>query len=156
VPPLALTGGATSDAVTLFVDRAQAVRPNFGLSDLDTATAITEICETLDGLPLGIELAAARMAAMSAAEVRDRLADRFRLRRRSDRSEASPDTSWPAPPAVPSDSQIRWDHDSRGPERAQRRHLMVGWSKSRSATCRSAGETSRNRPVDNDMAANAS
>ena len=38
-----------------------------------------EICETLDGLPLGIELAAARMAAMSAVEVRDRLGDRFRL-----------------------------------------------------------------------------
>ena len=38
-----------------------------------------EICETLDGLPLGIELAAARMAAMSATEVRDRLGDRFRL-----------------------------------------------------------------------------
>lgn len=40
---------------------------------------MTEICTTLDGLPLGIELAAARMAAMSAIEVRDRLADRFRL-----------------------------------------------------------------------------
>ena len=40
---------------------------------------MTEICETVDGLPLGIELAAARMAAMSAVEVRDRLADRFRL-----------------------------------------------------------------------------
>ena len=36
--------------------------------------AVIEICETLDGLPLGIELAAARMAAMSAVEVRDRLA----------------------------------------------------------------------------------
>ena len=79
VPPLALTGGVTSDAVTLFVDRARAVRPDFGLADPDTATAVTEICETLDGLPLGIELAAARMAAMSAVEVRDRLADRFRL-----------------------------------------------------------------------------
>ena len=44
-----------------------------------TAAAVTEICETVDGLPLGIELAAARMAAMSAVEVRDRLADRFRL-----------------------------------------------------------------------------
>jgi len=83
VPPLALTGGVTSDAVTLFVDRARAVRPDFGLSDPDTAIAVTEICETLDGLPLGIELAAARMAAMSGVEVRDRLADRFRLLRGS-------------------------------------------------------------------------
>ncbi|MBF6557972.1 MAG: adenylate/guanylate cyclase domain-containing protein [Acidimicrobiales bacterium] len=79
VAPLALEGGAASDAVTLFVDRARAVRPDFGLSDPDIATAVTEICETLDGLPLGIELAAARMAAMSAVEVRDRLAERFRL-----------------------------------------------------------------------------
>ena len=77
--PLALDGGVTSDAVTLFVDRARAVRPDFGLQEPETATAVTEICETLDGLPLGIELAAARMAAMSAVEVRDRLADRFRL-----------------------------------------------------------------------------
>ena len=79
VPPLASTEGVTSDAVTLFVDRARAARPDFGLREPDTATAVTEICETLDGLPLGIELAAARMAAMSAVEVRDRLADRFRL-----------------------------------------------------------------------------
>ncbi len=79
VAPLALEGGVTSDAVTLFVDRARAVRPNFGLSEPATATAVIEICETLDGLPLGIELAAARMATMSAVEVRDRLAERFRL-----------------------------------------------------------------------------
>jgi predicted ATPase/class 3 adenylate cyclase/DNA-binding CsgD family transcriptional regulator len=83
VPPLALEGGETSDAVTLFVDRARAVRPDFGLGERDTAGAVTEICQTLDGLPLGIELAAARMAAMSAIEVRDRLADRFRLLRGS-------------------------------------------------------------------------
>jgi predicted ATPase/class 3 adenylate cyclase/DNA-binding CsgD family transcriptional regulator len=79
VAPLALDGGATSDAVTLFVDRARTVRSNFALSSPETAAAVTEICATLDGLPLGIELAAARMAAMSAVEVRDRLADRFRL-----------------------------------------------------------------------------
>ncbi len=53
--------------------------PTSGISDAQTADAVTEICETVDGLPLGIELAAARMAAMSAVEVRDRLADRFRL-----------------------------------------------------------------------------
>jgi len=78
VAPLAL-GDVTCDAVTLFVDRARAVRPDFGLSEPETAAAVMEICETLDGLPLGIELAAARMAAMSAVEVRDRLAHRFRL-----------------------------------------------------------------------------
>src|SRR5207248_5292855 len=72
-------GGTASDAVTLFVDRARVVRHEFGFGDPDTAAAVTEICTTLDGLPLGIELAAARMAAMSAIEVRDRLADRFRL-----------------------------------------------------------------------------
>ncbi len=53
--------------------------PTSASREPDTAAAVTEICETLDGLPLGIELAAARMAAMSAVEVRDRLADRFRL-----------------------------------------------------------------------------
>ncbi len=79
VAPLALDGGVNSDAVTLFVDRARTVRPDFGFADPETATAVIEICRTLDGLPLGIELAAARMAAMSAVEVRDRLADRFRL-----------------------------------------------------------------------------
>ncbi len=79
VEPLALAGGVTSDAVTLFVERAGTVRPGFGIFDEQTAAAVVEICETLDGLPLGIELAAARMAAMSAAEVRDRLTDRFRL-----------------------------------------------------------------------------
>jgi predicted ATPase/class 3 adenylate cyclase/DNA-binding CsgD family transcriptional regulator len=79
VSPLEVQGGASSDAVTLFVDRARAVRPDFGLQDPTAASAVIEICDVLDGLPLGIELAAARMAAMSAAEVRDRLADRFRL-----------------------------------------------------------------------------
>ncbi len=83
VAPLAVDGGESSDAVTLFVDRARAVRHDFGLRESDTATAVTEICAALDGLPLGIELAAARMAAMSATEVRDRLSDRFRLLHRS-------------------------------------------------------------------------
>ena len=79
VSPLTVDGGVTSEAVTLFVERAGAVRPGFGIFDEQTADAVVEICETLDGLPLGIELAAARMAAMSAVEVRDRLGDRFRL-----------------------------------------------------------------------------
>jgi predicted ATPase/DNA-binding CsgD family transcriptional regulator len=79
VPPLALDGGVASDAVQLFVQRARVARSTFGLEDPQTAGAVTEICQTLDGLPLGIELAAARMVAMSATEVRDRLDARFRL-----------------------------------------------------------------------------
>ena len=78
VSPLA-ADGVTSDAVTLFVERAGVVRPGFGIFDEQTADAVIRICATLDGLPLGIELAAARMAAMSAIEVSDRLGDRFRL-----------------------------------------------------------------------------
>src|SRR3954453_8265950 len=81
VSPMALQGGAGSDAVRLFVDRARAVRPDFGLRAPEATAAVIEICEVLDGLPLGIELAAARMASMSAGEVRDRLAERFRLLR---------------------------------------------------------------------------
>ncbi len=79
VSPLATEGGVTSDAVTLFLQRARSARHDFELQDPQTAAAVTEICEAVDGLPLGIELAAARMSAMSAIEVRDRLADRFRL-----------------------------------------------------------------------------
>jgi predicted ATPase/class 3 adenylate cyclase/DNA-binding CsgD family transcriptional regulator len=82
VTPLATEGGVTSDAVALFVERARSARHDFELQDPRIAAAVTEICKTVDGLPLGIELAAARMAAMSAIEVRDRLADRFRLLQR--------------------------------------------------------------------------
>ncbi|MGH2885022.1 MAG: ATP-binding protein, partial [Solirubrobacteraceae bacterium] len=66
----------------MFVERARSARHDFGLQEPQTAAAVTEICAAVDGLPLGIELAAARMAAMSALEVRDRLADRFRLLQR--------------------------------------------------------------------------
>jgi predicted ATPase/DNA-binding CsgD family transcriptional regulator len=79
VPALEV-GGPASAAVTLFVERARGVRPNFSLDDHpEAANAVEEICRVLDGLPLGIELAAARMAGMSVADVRDRLDERFRL-----------------------------------------------------------------------------
>lgn len=100
VSPLALAGGVASDAATLFVERAGAVRPGFGLHETETAVAVIQICATLDGLPLGIELAAARMAAMSAVEVRDRLGDRFRLLKGSE----------------------------QGPSRQHTLRLAVGWS----------------------------
>jgi predicted ATPase len=77
VPSLAFSNGAGSPAVQLFVDRARAVVPEFELdSDVD---AVAEICRRLDGIPLAIELAAARSRAMSPSQIRDRLAERFRL-----------------------------------------------------------------------------
>jgi predicted ATPase len=77
VPSLDLTTGAESAAVRLFVQRAQAVAP--ALSVAEEGDAIGDICRRLDGIPLAIELAASRMQSMTAAEVRDRLDDRFRL-----------------------------------------------------------------------------
>ena len=87
VPPLTVDD-RTSPAVALFVERAKSVRPNFSLDDHPaTAAAVLEICQRLDGLPLAIELAAARMAGMSVADLRDRLDVRFRL---LEGSEAAP------------------------------------------------------------------
>ena len=77
VPSLGFRDGAQSPAVALFVDRARAVAPDFDAAS-DTA-AITEICRRLDGIPLAIELAAARVRAMSPTQIRDRLDERFRL-----------------------------------------------------------------------------
>jgi predicted ATPase len=79
VPSLAYRDGVTSAAVALFVERAQAVNPAFGLDDDPDEAAVIEICRRLDGIALAIELAAARTVAMSAQDVRDRLGDRFRL-----------------------------------------------------------------------------
>ena len=61
------------------MERARAVNPAFALDDEAEADAVTDICAQLDGIALAIELAAARMVSMTATEVRDRLADRFRL-----------------------------------------------------------------------------
>ncbi|HWY01191.1 MAG TPA: adenylate/guanylate cyclase domain-containing protein, partial [Mycobacterium sp.] len=79
VPSLDVGAGVDSAAVSLFVERAQAVSPGFSLINTDESAAMVEICRRLDGIPLAIELAASRMASMTAGEVRDRLDDRFRL-----------------------------------------------------------------------------
>ena len=65
-------------AVELFVARVQAVRPRFLLSD-ENVGAVVEICRRLDGLPLAIELAAARAPLLGVEGVRERLGERFRL-----------------------------------------------------------------------------
>ena len=79
VPSLDVGAGVDSAAVTLFVERAHSVASRFSVATPDEAAAVVEICRRLDGIPLAIELAASRMASMTASEVRDRLDQRFRL-----------------------------------------------------------------------------
>ena len=75
--PLGVDGG-TSDATRLFCERAAAVLGSFQPSDADVAV-IDEICRRLDGLPLAIELATARLSTMSVSELRTHLDDRFEV-----------------------------------------------------------------------------
>ncbi|HEX9174531.1 MAG TPA: adenylate/guanylate cyclase domain-containing protein, partial [Mycobacterium sp.] len=79
VPSLDLGAGIDSAAVDLFVERARSAASGFSMATTDEASAVVEICRRLDGIPLAIELAASRMASMTASEVRDRLDQRFRL-----------------------------------------------------------------------------
>ncbi|HKQ18105.1 MAG TPA: protein kinase [Candidatus Eisenbacteria bacterium] len=86
VPPLSLPdarladpeAAGASEAVWLFVERARLVRPGFAL-DVQSTPIVVEICRRLDGIPLALELAAARMKILSATDIRTRLEDRFRL-----------------------------------------------------------------------------
>jgi predicted ATPase len=69
---------ARTEAVRLFSERAAAVQPAFEITG-ENVEAVVEICRRLDGIPLALELAAARVSAMSPQEIADRLGDRFRL-----------------------------------------------------------------------------
>ena len=111
VPPLtvpeindapAVADLAGFEGVQLFVDRAAMVRGGFAL-DNSNARAVALICGRLDGLPLAIELAAARMRSMTPAEIEQRLGDRFKLLARGPRT------------AVPRHQTLRatidWSHE---------------------------------------------
>jgi predicted ATPase/DNA-binding winged helix-turn-helix (wHTH) protein len=107
----------THSAVALLVERAQAVDPRFEI-DEDNAVAVADICRQLDGLPLAIELAAARVHAMGPFALRKKLAARFKILTRGARN-ASPkhQTLYAA---------VDWSHELLGPdERALFRRLAV-------------------------------
>jgi excisionase family DNA binding protein len=116
VPPLRLPDPAlpwssataeASEAVELFVRRARAVRPGFALTDANAA-AVAEICRRLDGLPLAIELAAARTNVLPPAALRDRLERRLPLLTGGDRD---------VPPRLRTmRDAIAWSHDLLTPE----------------------------------------
>jgi predicted ATPase/class 3 adenylate cyclase len=83
VQPLAVPSEEGSDAigvdaVRLFVERAQGVRSSFALGD-DNVAAVVRICRRVDGIPLAIELAAARVRSMAPGEIASRLDQRFQL-----------------------------------------------------------------------------
>ncbi|WP_433337074.1 BTAD domain-containing putative transcriptional regulator [Spirillospora sp. CA-294931] len=94
LPPLSVPpeGVGTAEvlgfpAVRLFADRAVSVRPGFAV-DAENVADVLRICGALDGLPLAIELAAARLRSLTVEEVARRLDDRFRLLSRGDRTAA--------------------------------------------------------------------
>lgn len=126
VAPLAVPPAATFavpdelgayPAVALFVDRAQAVRPDFAL-DAANAPAVAEICSRLDGLPLAIELAAARCNVFSPVEL---------LRRLQHRLDLLESTRADVPPRQRSlRAAIDWSYQLLGPaeRRVFRRHAV--------------------------------
>ncbi|MGH3693701.1 MAG: LuxR C-terminal-related transcriptional regulator, partial [Pseudonocardiaceae bacterium] len=112
-----------SDAVLLFIDRATQVRPDFVITAAN-APAIAQICSDLDGIPLAIELAAARVRVMSPEQIARALSDRFHLLTGGAR------TVLPRHRTL--EASIEWSHEllSAG-ERALLRRLSVfagGWT----------------------------
>jgi predicted ATPase/class 3 adenylate cyclase len=99
----------SDDAVALFTERARAVRP--GWEPGTDAPAVEEICRLLDDLPLGIELAAARVATLPPAVIRDRLAAHLPLPGSGPRDAPSRQRTL--------DSTVAWSYDLLTPERQQ-------------------------------------
>ncbi len=114
--------GEADEAARLFADRAAAVRPGFALTD-DNWAYVVQICQTLDGVPLAIELAAARIRALSVEQIAARLDDRFRLLASGDRT---------APPRQQTlQAAVDWSFELLTPdEQTMLRRLSVfaGWS----------------------------
>lgn len=102
VPPLAGT-----DAVSLFVERARKVRPGFALGNGDAAS-VAGVCKDLDGLPLAIELAAARVRLLSLDQLAAGVSDRFGLLTGGPRTAAERQRTLRG--------SVDWSHDLLGPD----------------------------------------
>ncbi|MCA1842236.1 MAG: LuxR family transcriptional regulator, partial [Actinobacteria bacterium] len=115
VPPLSLPGEGESsrndilrsEGVRLFVERARDARPSFEVDD-DNATVLGAICSRLDGLPLAIELAAARIRSLPPQRILDGLSDRFRLLTGGARTATARQKTLHA--------SVEWSHDLLGDE----------------------------------------
>ncbi|HEY3238559.1 MAG TPA: LuxR family transcriptional regulator, partial [Acidimicrobiia bacterium] len=126
VPPLAVPTTACPstpeslsayDAVALFVERARQTRPNFVVTN-GNAPAVAEICARLDGIPLAIELAAARVRVLSVEGIREGLDDRFRLLTGGSKRDVARHQTLAA--------SVEWSHDLLGEaERILLRRLSV-------------------------------
>jgi predicted ATPase/DNA-binding CsgD family transcriptional regulator len=111
------------DAVQLFLERARLAQPAFGLTDAN-ATAITQVCRRLDGIPLALELAAARVTVLTVGQIAERLDDRFALLTGRHRAGLPRHQTLVA--------LVDWSHDQLSPaERVLFRRLAVfagGWT----------------------------
>jgi len=124
-----------SPAVALFLQRVRAVRPDFVLTDRNAA-AVARVCARLDGLPLALELAAARLQALSAEQLAARLDNRFHLLTTGDRAAPARQQTLRA--------TLDWSHDLLSdPERTLLRRLAVfagGWTlEAAEVVCAGAG-----------------
>jgi predicted ATPase/class 3 adenylate cyclase len=114
---------AQYEAVRLFMERAVAARPDLHLT-AENSPAIAAICHRLDGIPLALELAAARVRSLPVSKIAERLTDRFRILKGGDQT------------ALPRQQTLRalidWSYDLLNePERALLRELSVfagGWT----------------------------
>jgi predicted ATPase/DNA-binding winged helix-turn-helix (wHTH) protein len=121
------------EAVRLFVERARLLVPKFSLGD-DSRDAVAEICRRLDGIPLAVELAAARVKMLTVEEIRARLDDRFRLLTGGSKTAMARQQTLLA--------TIQWSYDHLAPDQQQllqRLSVFVGGWTLASAT-RVAGE----------------
>ena len=133
---------ATAQAIRLFVDRATAANSGFEVTP-ESAPTIVEICRRLDGIPLAIELAAARVRALSVEKIASRLDDCFRLLTGGDQT------------ALPRQQTLRasidWSYDLLStPERILLRRLAVfagGWTLEAAEAVGSGGEVEQAESV---------